>query len=117
MKQHASIGYEILKGSASPYMQLAATIALSHHEKFDGSGYPKGLAGEDIPLFGRIVAVADVFDALTSARPYKPAWELERARQFLADGRGSHFDPLCADALLDSWNDVLDIRATYRDES
>lgn len=117
MKQHASIGYEILKGSASPYMQLAATIALSHHEKFDGGGYPNGLAGEDIPLFGRIVAVADVFDALTSARPYKPAWELERARQFLVDGRGSHFDPICANAMLDSWNDVLDIRATYRDES
>jgi response regulator RpfG family c-di-GMP phosphodiesterase len=115
MKRHASIGYEILKDSASPYMQLAATIALSHHEKFDGSGYPQALAGEDIPLIGRIVAVADVFDALTSSRPYKVAWEIDRARNFLVEGRGAHFDPRCVDAMLGCWNEVLDIRARFQD--
>jgi hypothetical protein len=83
MRRHATIGYDILKGSSSPMIQLAAEIALSHHEKFNGSGYPGGLAAEAIPLSGRIVAVADVFDALTSARPYKPAWELDRAVAFL----------------------------------
>lgn len=116
MKKHASIGYEILKDSASSSMQLAATIALSHHEKFNGSGYPRGLRGEDIPLVGRIVAVADVFDALTSARPYKRAWEVERARDFLIEGRGAHFDPVCVDAMLACWDEVLDIRARFRDE-
>ncbi len=116
MKQHASIGYEILKGSASPYMQLAATIALSHHERFDGTGYPNGLTGEDIPLVGRIVAVADVFDALSSSRPYKPAWDIDRARSFLESGRGTHFDPACVDAMLGCWNEVLHIRSRFRDE-
>lgn len=116
MKKHAAIGHEILKDSASPYMQLAATIALSHHEKYDGSGYPHGLSGEHIPVVGRIVAVADVFDALTSARPYKPSWELDRARSFLIEGRGAHFDPLCVDALLGCWDQVLDIRSRFRDE-
>jgi response regulator RpfG family c-di-GMP phosphodiesterase len=115
MKTHASIGYEILKDSASPYMQLAATIALSHHEKFDGSGYPQGLAGDDIPLVGRIVAVADVFDALTSPRPYKTAWDTDQARRFLVEGRGAHFDPRCVDAMLACWNEVLEIRARFQD--
>lgn len=115
MKMHASIGYEILKDSASPYMQLAATIALSHHEKFDGSGYPQALTGEDIPLVGRIVAVADVFDALTSSRPYKTAWAVNRARNFLAEGRGAHFDPCCVDAMLACWDEVLDIRMRFHD--
>lgn len=116
MKQHASIGYEILKDSASPYMQLAATIALSHHEKFDGSGYPRGLAGEAIPLVGRIVAVADVFDALTSSRPYKQAWELGRAHDFLVAGRSLHFDPDCVDAMLGRWEEVQEIRARFQDD-
>jgi putative two-component system response regulator len=80
MKQHAVIGYEVLSTSSSPLLKVAAEIAHSHHEKFDGSGYPRGLAGIDIPLFGRIVAVADVFDALTSERPYKKAWSVEDAR-------------------------------------
>jgi response regulator RpfG family c-di-GMP phosphodiesterase len=117
MKKHATIGHEILKDSASPYMQLAATIALTHHEKFNGTGYPGGLAGEAIPLVGRIVAVADVFDALTSARPYKPAWDVLRARDFLLEGRGEHFDPVCVDALLGRWEEVLQIRVRFQDES
>lgn len=83
MRGHARIGYELLKDSASEIMQTGALVALSHHEKFDGSGYPGGLKGENIPLFGRIVAVADVFDALTSERPYKKAWPLDDACKFL----------------------------------
>lgn len=116
MRQHPRIGHHILCGSSSPTIQLAATIALTHHEKFDGSGYPDGLAGEAIPLVGRIVAVADVFDALTSARPYKRAWELERAFTFLRNGRDNHFDPRCVDAFLAQIPAVLAIRERFQDE-
>lgn len=115
MKQHATIGWEILSDSSAPTLRCAAEIAYSHHEKFDGSGYPRALKGEEIPLFGRIVAVADVFDALTSARPYKPAWEFDRAWAFIRDNRGSHFDPRCADAFLARREEVLAIRARFRD--
>jgi len=116
MKQHASIGYEILRDSLSPLLQCAAVLALAHHEKFDGSGYPQGLAGAAIPLYGRIVAVADVFDALTSERPYKKAWTLEAAVDFLNSNSGSHFDPACVAAFLAAWPQVLEIHARYRDE-
>ena len=115
MKNHAALGYELLKGSASTILQAAAAIAVAHHEKFDGSGYPYGVAGEAIPLFGRIVAVADVFDALTSERPYKKAWPIERARDYIQDGAGAHFDPLCVEAFLKSWREVLSIYEQYRD--
>lgn len=117
MRRHASIGHDILKGSSSPMIQLAAEIALTHHEKFDGSGYPEGLAGEAIPLMGRIVAVADVFDALTSARPYKPAWEIDRAVDFMKEQRGAHFDPACVDAFFMEWDEVLAIRNRFRDDT
>lgn len=117
MKQHASIGHDILHGSSSRLLQLGAVIAHSHHEKFDGSGYPNGLAGEAIPLCSRIVAVADVFDALTSARPYKAAWPLERATDFLKEQSGWHFDPRCVDALISRWHDVLKVRETFREAS
>ncbi len=116
MKGHATLGYELLKNSGSEILQAGAEIALSHHEKFDGSGYPKGLAGSKIPLFGRIVAVADVFDALTSERPYKRAWTLDAACKFLEDGRGTHFDPLCVEAFLAGWEEVLEIRQRFQDE-
>lgn len=116
MRQHAVIGYQILSASSSPLLQAAAEIAHTHHEKFDGSGYPRGLAGDAIPLFGRIVAVADVFDALTSERPYKDAWSNERATQMLIDGKGRHFDPACVDAFLSDWDDVLDIKQRFQDE-
>ncbi|HMX15383.1 MAG TPA: response regulator [Rhodocyclaceae bacterium] len=116
MKQHTTIGWEILKDSDSPMLVLAAEIALSHHEKFDGSGYPGGLAGEAIPQSGRIVAVADVFDALTSERPYKKAWEFDRAVEFLQQGRGSHFDPACIDAFVAQLPAVQAIRQRFRDE-
>jgi response regulator RpfG family c-di-GMP phosphodiesterase len=115
MRQHAVIGYNILKSSEAAMLQLAAEIAYAHHERWDGSGYPNGLAGEAIPLVGRIVAVADVFDALTSVRPYKQAWSLEEARTFLVENSGTHFDPQCVDALLRRWPAVLEIRARFRD--
>ena len=116
MREHANIGHEILRDSPSPLLRMAAVIARSHHEKYDGSGYPQGLAGDDIPLVGRIVAVADVFDALTSARPYKQAWPLERARAFLLEHSGTHFDSKCVDAFMQAWPEVLAIRERYQDE-
>jgi len=116
MKEHAIHGYEILRSAQSPVLQVAAEIALTHHEKWDGQGYPRGLKGEDIPLFGRIVAVADVFDALTSPRPYKKAWSVEEARQFLETGAGSHFDPGCVTAFLSAWPEIMAIRERFQDE-
>ena len=116
MKKHAQLGYELLKDSGSEILRAGAEIAISHHEKFDGSGYPLGQKGEEIPLFGRIVAVADVFDALTSERPYKKAWPLEEASAFLRDGRGQHFDPRCVDAFLAAWDDALDIQRRFQDD-
>ncbi len=115
MQQHAVYGYELLKGSTSPLLKTGAAIALGHHEKFDGSGYPQGLQGEAIPLFSRIVAVADVFDALTSSRPYKAAWSMEKAADHLRTCKGSHFDPQCVDAFLGAWPDVLAIRDQFAD--
>jgi putative two-component system response regulator len=100
MKEHTTIGAEMLSGSSSPLMRLAEEIASSHHERWDGKGYPRGLAGRDIPLSGRIVAVADVFDALTHERPYKDAWHFERVINELCDMRGSQFDPKVVNAFL-----------------
>lgn len=115
MKHHAIFGYELLKGSSSRVLQAGAEIARGHHEKFDGSGYPAGIRGADIPLFSRIVAVADVFDALTSERPYKKAWTLEAAVDFLVKGSGTHFDPQCVQIFLNAWDDVLEIRNRYQE--
>ncbi len=111
MEQHTVIGYHILRGSASSLLQRAAEIALSHHEKWDGTGYPNGWAGEKIPILGRIVAVADVFDALSTRRPYRPAWDVERAGSYLQENRGTHFDVRCVEAFLDGWDEMLRIRA------
>jgi putative two-component system response regulator len=116
MKQHAIYGYELLSGSSSKLLQAGAEIARGHHEKYDGSGYPQGLKGEDIPIFSRIVAVADVFDALTSERPYKRAWEVADAVEFLKKGRGTHFDPACVDAFLRAWTDVEQVRSKYQED-
>lgn len=113
MKQHARIGREILADSPSKLMQVAAEIAYCHHEKFDGSGYPNGLKGDGIPLFSRIVAVADVFDALTSSRPYKRAWEPEEAMALLKENAGSHFDPACVEAFLSGEEGIMAIRAQF----
>jgi putative two-component system response regulator len=100
MKTHAAAGASLLSGSSSPVLQMATVIAASHHERWDGTGYPAGLAGEAIPLVGRVVAVADVFDALTHDRPYKSAWPLEQAVAEIRRSAGSQFDPRVADAFL-----------------
>lgn len=115
MREHPQIGSDILKGSTSLLLQAAATIALTHHEKMDGTGYPHGLKADEIPLYGRIVAVADVFDALTSARPYKPAWNLDRAVAMIREGAGMHFDPACVDAFFQGWEGVLQIYHQHQD--
>lgn len=117
MKQHAVIGYEVLNTGNSHLLKMAAEIALTHHEKFDGSGYPRGLVGYDIPLFGRIVAVADVFDALTSDRPYKKAWSIERATQLMHESAGKHFDPACIDAFFNDFDKVLAIKNIFSDHT
>ncbi|MBL4774535.1 MAG: response regulator [Mariprofundus sp.] len=115
MKQHATQGYEILSQGSSQLLQIAADIAISHHEKFNGKGYPNGLKGENISLYGRIVAVADVFDALTSARPYKKAWPVDKAIALLKAESGEHFDPKCVEAFLAVLDDVLKIMASYQE--
>src|SRR6195256_43393 len=110
MRRHPVIGHEILKGSASKYVRMGALIALGHHEKYDGSGYPNGLVGDHIPLCARIVAVADVFDALTSERPYKKAWTNEESFAYIAEQRGRHFDPRIADAFLGLRKEILAVQ-------
>lgn len=110
MKQHAAMGADILSDGDSELLKLARTIALSHHEKWDGSGYPKGLVGANIPQAGRIVAVADVFDALTSPRPYKKAWSIEEAVDFLKSQSGTHFDPEVVAHFLKVLPDILAVR-------
>jgi two-component system response regulator RpfG len=111
MHTHVRIGHEILRDSASSYMQMAAGIALNHHESFDGTGYPAGLKGEEIPLPARITAVADVFDALLSERPYKPAWPVSRTLDELLGLKGRKFDPQCVDALITRIDELLAFRA------
>jgi two-component system, response regulator RpfG len=115
MRRHPLIGHEILKGSASKYVRMGSLIALGHHEKYDGSGYPNGLAGEHIALCARIVAVADVYDALTSSRPYKKAWPSEQAFEFLNAQRGRHFDPQLIDAFHGVRERVARIQGELRD--
>ena len=100
MQEHAEMGARILSGSEAPVLQLAEEIALTHHERWDGEGYPRRLAGEAIPLSGRIVAVVDVFDALTHARPYKEAWPVDRALATVEEGAGAQFDPQVVEAFL-----------------
>ena len=113
MQTHAAIGASILGGHRGGLLALASQIALAHHEKYDGSGYPHGLAGEAIPLAARIVAIADVFDALTSARPYKPAWPVERALDYLREQRGRHFDPALVDLFMTVLPEVAAIRLRW----
>ncbi|MBT5013668.1 MAG: response regulator [Rhodospirillaceae bacterium] len=116
MKTHAEIGSDIIGEHSSEVMSIAREIAITHHEKWDGSGYPNGLKGEQIPIAGRIAAVCDVFDALTSARPYKKAWSVEDARAYLNDGAGGHFDPELVAHFNDILDDVLAIRDEFADE-
>lgn len=113
IKKHSQLGHAILEGSPSLLLQTGAIIALSHHEKFDGTGYPSGLKGEEIPLYGRIVAVADVFDALTSERPYKKAFTVEQALDMINEGSGKHFDPACVRAFMLDINGILRIKMSF----
>ena len=116
MKTHAQIGYEILKNSKSEYLQAGAVIALTHHEKWDGSGYPNALTSENIHVFGRIVSIADVFDALTSFRPYKKAWSFEEALKYLDDKSGKDFDPKMVEIFKNKIDEVKEIYNSYLEE-
>ena len=113
MKRHTTIGAEILAGDDSDLLRMAREIALSHHEKWNGKGYPNGLVGEAIPLTGRVCAVADVFDALTSVRPYKKAWTVEAAVELIRKERGEHFDPAVVDAFLGRLPEIERILRAY----
>jgi putative two-component system response regulator len=113
VERHAEIGHQILTCSKSELLQLAATIALAHHERIDGTGYPRGLSGTDIPFEARIAAIADVFDALTTDRVYRKAFHLGEALRILHNGRGTHFDSDLFDLFVDSIDDVLAIRETH----
>ncbi len=115
MKTHTRIGYEILKDSPSRWVLLGATIALSHHERYDGSGYPQGLQGDAIPLPARIVAVCDVYDALTSARPYKGPWPTSEAIDYIRQRSGSQFDPPCVEAFVGQVGEIQLIQRELED--
>ena len=113
MREHPEIGAQIIGDHDASLLQMARRIALSHHEKWDGTGYPKGLAGEDIPVEGRIVAIADVFDALTSQRPYKEAWPVQKAVDLIRSERGKHFDPQLVDCFLDNLDAIVAIKERW----
>ena len=115
MKTHSLIGMEILSGSDTALLQKAEVIAMTHHEKYDGSGYPQGLSGEDIPMEGRIVAIADVFDALTTCRPYKKAWTIEESIIEIKDKSGQHFDPEMVQKFVSILDKVTEIKEEYMD--
>jgi len=115
MQQHTTIGARILHGSASELLQLGEVIAVTHHEKWNGSGYPEGLVGEDIPIAGRICAVADVFDALTTKRPYKLAMPNEKAYEILHEGRGTHFDPRMHDLFFENLDEAVAIQQQFQE--
>ncbi len=116
MKTHSTLGYTMLKHSDRKILNTAATIALHHHEKYNGEGYPNGLSGEDIHIYGRITAIADVFDALGSERVYKGAWELEEILTYFRNERGHHFDPKLVDIFFDCLDEIIAIRDLYSDK-
>ena len=115
MEEHAQLGYEMLKYSKRPLLLTAATVAYEHHEKYDGTGYPQGLKGEDIHIYGRITAIADVFDALGSDRVYKKAWEDKRIFDLFRSERAKHFDPDLIDLFFDNVEEIISVREAYRD--
>ncbi|WP_394192248.1 two-component system response regulator [Pseudoalteromonas atlantica] len=114
MKQHAEIGAKILANSNSPLLQLAYVLAMEHHEKWDGTGYPNGVKGEEISIEGRIVAIADVFDALTSKRPYKQAWSVDEALTHMREQAGKHFDPQLIDLFEGQLDEIMKVYSTYQ---
>jgi len=113
MQTHAQIGADILSGDDSELMMMAHDIALTHHEKWNGKGYPNGLKGEEIPFVGRVTALADVFDALTSKRPYKEAWPVDKAVNFIKEESGEHFDPDLVEVFLQELSDIIEIKEKY----
>ena len=113
MKRHPAFGASIIGSHSSAILKMARVVALTHHEKWNGNGYPMGIAGEEIPLVGRIVAIADVFDALTTARPYKEAWTIERALDLIEREKGEHFDPELVPRFQDSLDEILKIKKRY----
>lgn len=115
MDTHAQLGYDMLQASDRPLLKMAATVAYEHHEKWNGKGYPNKLAGEDIHIYGRITALADVFDALGSDRVYKKAWDDERIFNLFKEERGEHFDPQLVDIFFDKLDEFLHIRDTFKD--
>ncbi|WPB57862.1 two-component system response regulator [Xylophilus sp. GOD-11R] len=117
MRSHVEIGARIIGEHAQGVLHTAYQVALTHHEKWDGSGYPRGLAGEAIPLVGRIVAIADVFDALTSERPYKHAWPIEKAVELLREQAGKHFDPRLVQIFLEHLPAFLEVRDRFPEDS
>ena len=116
MKTHTEIGYNLLKGSSRRILRTAAIVAQQHHEKWNGKGYPNGLRGENIHIYGRITAIVDVFDALASDRCYKKAWDLDRILNLFKEERGHHFDPKLVDVFLENLGSIIEIRDTYIDE-
>ena len=115
MNNHAFLGYEMLKHSQRPLLKIAATIAYEHHERYDGTGYPRGLKGEEITIYGRITALADVFDALGSDRCYKKAWEDEKIFELFYKERGKHFDPKLIDIFFEHLDEFFEVRERYKD--
>lgn len=115
MRRHSEIGAKILANATSPWLETSRVIALSHHERWDGTGYPQGLHAEQIPLFARIVSVADVFDALTSSRPYKPAWSVQQAVSAIQEGSGTQFDPRIVAIFIDLLPDLIAIKDQFQD--
>ena len=116
MQTHARIGYDLLKGGQSELLRMGAEISLTHHEKYNGEGYPNGFAAETIPLSGRVVATADVFDALVNRRHYKQAWPLDDAIDYMRNESGRHFDPGCVAALLRRIHEVVDIQKKFSED-
>jgi response regulator RpfG family c-di-GMP phosphodiesterase len=115
MKTHSELGYNVLKNSDRPILKSASIIAREHHEKYDGSGYPRGLKGDEIDIFARITAIADVFDALGSDRYYKKSWSLDNILEFFVEQRGKHFEPKLIDIFIENLDKFLEIREKYRD--
>lgn len=115
MDTHAEIGADLLEEHESALVRMASSIALTHHEKWDGTGYPRGLSGESIPTEGRITAISDVYDALTTVRPYKDAWSVEDAVKAIKQGAGTHFDPELVEAFVNNFDKVREVQETLRD--
>ncbi len=116
MQTHAEMGHKILAGSERPLLKMAATVAYEHHEHFDGNGYPRGLQADEISIYGRIVAVTDVFDALATDRIYKKAWPLKDIFEHLKEQSGKQFDPLLIELVLNHLDQFLEIKQKFQDQ-